>query len=161
MDQAPLRLQGMPVSSDTTSVPGVTGLGGYVTATRLNIQTLQQSAIETNGGLDPLFSPGNITNGEVDATILQPDGKLLIGGHFTKVNGVTRQSVARLNPDGTLDTSFDPGAKRIGAEELENDREPFAEKYPRLLAELEECLREEERLTALLRERLRSAIDDT
>ena len=97
-------------SSDTTSVPGVFGAGGYETSARFNIQTLQQSAIETNGGLDPLFNPGAITNGEVVAAILQPDGKLLIGGHFTKANGVTRQSVARLNPDGTLDATFDPGA---------------------------------------------------
>src|ERR1700730_3882041 len=67
------------------------------------------AAIETDGTLDPLFNPGAFTNGEVDAAILQPDGKLLIAGHFTKVNGVTRQSVARLNADGTLDLTFDPG----------------------------------------------------
>ncbi len=74
------------------------------------IQTLPQNTFQTDGGLDPLFNAGNITNGEVNAAILQPDGKLLIGGHFTKVNGVTRQSVARLNADGTLDLTFDPGA---------------------------------------------------
>ncbi|MEP6810068.1 MAG: dockerin type I domain-containing protein [Chthoniobacterales bacterium] len=99
-----------PTSVDTTSVPGVTGLAGYGADDRLTIQTLQPNAIETNGGLDPLFNPGSITNGDVYAAILQPDGKLLIGGAFTKANGVTRQSVARLNPDGTLDTTFDPGA---------------------------------------------------
>src|SRR6266480_1909694 len=74
------------------------------------IQTLPQNTFQTDGGLDPLFNAGNITNGEVNAAILQPDGKLLIGGHFTKVNGVTRQSLARLNADGTLDLTFDPGA---------------------------------------------------
>ncbi len=99
-----------PTSADTTSVPGVTGLAGFVAADKLTIQTLQPGTIETNGGLDPLFNPGAITNGDVTAAILQPDGKLLIGGFFTKVNGVTRQSVARLNPDGTLDGTFDPGA---------------------------------------------------
>jgi len=40
---------------------------------------------------------------------LQPDGKVLINGDFDKVNGVTRAQVARLNADGTLDTSFDVG----------------------------------------------------
>src|SRR4051812_34627051 len=68
------------------------------------------NSFETNGALDPSFNPAAITNGEVNAAILQPDGKLLIGGHFTKANGVTRQSVARLNADGTLDMAFDPGA---------------------------------------------------
>ena len=42
----------------------------------------------------------------------------------------------------------------VGAEEVEEDGEPFAEKYPRLLAELEACFGEGERLTGVLRERL-------
>jgi hypothetical protein len=40
---------------------------------------------------------------------LQPDGKLLIGGVFTSVNGVARGRVARLNADGSLDMGFNPG----------------------------------------------------
>ena len=44
------------------------------------------------------------------ATALQPDGKLLIGGIFTSVLGVGRNNLARLNTDGTLDTSFNPNA---------------------------------------------------
>jgi type I restriction enzyme M protein len=39
----------------------------------------------------------------------------------------------------------------VGAEAQEDDGEPFAEKYPRLLAELEECFAEGERLTAEVR----------
>ena len=44
------------------------------------------------------------------ATAVQPDGKLLIGGSFTSVLGVTRNNMARLNTDGTLDTAFNPNA---------------------------------------------------
>ena len=46
-----------------------------------------------------------------------------------------------------------PG-RYVGAEEQEDDGEPFAEKYPRMLAELEECFAEGERLTGLVRDRL-------
>jgi len=46
-----------------------------------------------------------------------------------------------------------PG-RYVGAEVQEDDGESFAENYPRLLAELEECFGEGERLTALVRERL-------
>ena len=46
-----------------------------------------------------------------------------------------------------------PG-RYVGAEEQEEDGEPFAEKYPRLVAELEECFVEGERLTAMIRERV-------
>jgi type I restriction enzyme M protein len=46
-----------------------------------------------------------------------------------------------------------PG-RYVGAEDIEEDAEPFAEKYPRLLAELEECFVEGERLTQVIREQL-------
>ena len=44
-----------------------------------------------------------------------------------------------------------PG-RYVGAEEQEDDGEPFTEKYPRLLAELEESFTEGERLTAVVRD---------
>jgi hypothetical protein len=40
---------------------------------------------------------------------VQPDGRVVIGGDFTHVDGVTRNYLARLNADGSLDTSFNPG----------------------------------------------------
>jgi type I restriction enzyme M protein len=46
-----------------------------------------------------------------------------------------------------------PG-RYVGAEQQEDNSEPFGEKYPRLLAELEECFVEGERLTSLVRNRL-------
>ena len=51
-----------------------------------------------------------------------------------------------------------PG-RYVGAEALEDDGEPFTEKYPQLLAELEECFDEGERLMGVVRERL--ALIDT
>lgn len=51
-----------------------------------------------------------------------------------------------------------PG-RYVGAEEQEDDGEPFEEKYPRLLAELEECFNEGERLTKMVRERLEGIRD--
>src|SRR5256885_8056388 len=65
-----------------------------------------QSALD---GFDPN------ANGAVFAVVVQPDGKILFGGDFTTLspNGggaVTRNNIARLNPDGTLDTAFDPNA---------------------------------------------------
>lgn len=42
----------------------------------------------------------------VYAVAIQPDGKILIGGWFDTVNGEPRLNLARLNPDGSLDTGF-------------------------------------------------------
>ena len=65
-----------------------------------------QSALD---GFDPN------ANGIIRVVVVQPDGKILIGGDFTSLspNGgaaVTRNFMARLNPDGTLDTNFNPNA---------------------------------------------------
>jgi type I restriction enzyme M protein len=46
-----------------------------------------------------------------------------------------------------------PG-RYVGAKEQEDDGEPFAEKYPRLLAELEECFTKGERLAGVVRDQL-------
>src|SRR5262245_25603459 len=50
-------------------------------------------------------------NGRVNAVVMQPDGKLLIGGIFTTVRGLMRTNVARLNPDGSGDPTFNPGVR--------------------------------------------------
>src|SRR5205823_996059 len=68
-----------------------------------------QSALD---GFDPN------ANGAIHAVVVQPDGKILIGGEFTTLspNGgaaVTRNYIARLNPDGTLDPAFDPNANDV------------------------------------------------
>ncbi len=43
-----------------------------------------------------------------------------------------------------------PG-RYVGAEAIEEDAEPFTEKYPRLVEEVQECLAESERLTNVIR----------
>ena len=62
--------------------------------------------VNADGSADLGFDPN--ANGPVRAVLLQPDGKILIGGDFTAVGGVTRNRVARLNTDGTLDATFSP-----------------------------------------------------
>src|SRR5438552_13755906 len=69
------------------------------------------AAVRGQSALDG-FDPN--ANGTVRVVVVQPDGKILIGGDFTTVspNGgaaVTRNHIARLNPDGTLD-AFNPNA---------------------------------------------------
>ncbi len=66
------------------------------------------------GSLDTSFSVGTGFNADVWATEVQADGKAVIGGEFTSYNGVSRNRIARLNQDGTLDTTFNPGAGVFG-----------------------------------------------
>jgi uncharacterized delta-60 repeat protein len=62
------------------------------------------------GSLDLSFDPGSGADGNILTTAVQSDGKIIIGGFFTSYNGIVRNRIARLNADGSLDTSFDPGA---------------------------------------------------
>ena len=64
--------------------------------------------LNADGSLDPIFDPASGPNDWVYALAVQEDGKVLIGGAFNTVNGMASNHIARLNADGSLDTSFDP-----------------------------------------------------
>lgn len=82
----------VPSSSDN-------GNGGIATMARLLAW----------GELDTSFSEPNLDWGFVFAPpVVAGDGKIYIGGAFDSVDGEFRPSVARLNADGTLDTSYEP-----------------------------------------------------
>lgn len=71
--------------------------------------------LNSDGSLDNTFAMGTGPNSIVQSIALQGDGKILISGMFTSFNGTQRNSIARLNSDGSLDVSFDPGAGLIGS----------------------------------------------
>jgi uncharacterized delta-60 repeat protein len=77
-----------------------------------------------DGANDASFDPGEGPNNPIYTMALQRDGKILIGGGFNSVNRVARSRLARLLPNGSLDSRFDPGAgadDRINAMALQPD----------------------------------------
>ena len=70
--------------------------------------------LNADGSVDPSFNSGTGASYPsypyVYSLAVQPDGQILVGGVFTKLDGETRNRIGRLYPDGTLDTSFNPGA---------------------------------------------------
>ena len=70
--------------------------------------------LNANGSLDTTFNPGSGVDNTVNRIAVQSDGKVLLVGAFTTVNGVSRNRIARLNADGSLDTSFNPGTGANG-----------------------------------------------
>jgi len=67
--------------------------------------------LNADGTLDGAFNPG--VGGEIFPTVyclaVQADGKILVGGEFTTLGGQSRSGIGRLNADGTVDTTFNPG----------------------------------------------------
>src|ERR1700730_1691081 len=77
------------------------------------------AAVHGQSALDG-FDPN--ANSTVRVVVVQPDGKILIGGDFTTLSPggvlVARNHIARLNPDGTLDTAFNPNASTGGVSSI-------------------------------------------
>lgn len=72
--------------------------------------------VDAQGGLDTTFSVASNTNPSdvVSTIVLQPDGKVLLGGNFVGFGGIQTAKLARFETDGSPDLSFVPRAY-IGA----------------------------------------------
>jgi uncharacterized delta-60 repeat protein len=110
----------LAVQSDGKIVVGgiFTELGGetYHGIARLN----------SDGTLDTGFNPENYEKNTIYALVVQADGKIVVGGYFDRWDGRTRVNIARLNPDGSLDTAFittafDPWMGPVYTLALQND----------------------------------------
>ncbi len=61
----------------------------------------------TDGSIDPSFSVAPLlSSGQIGAIAIQPDGKVLVGGNFTTMDGEPASYLIRLNADGSRDTAF-------------------------------------------------------
>ena len=64
--------------------------------------------LNMDGTPDNSFSVNLSTSGNVATTVIQPDGKIMIGGTFTSVGGISFSNMARLNNyPATQSSSFD------------------------------------------------------
>jgi len=77
--------------------------------------------IDKNGVLDTAFNSNlgsgayasSTNNNKVNSIVVQPDGKILVGGEFDVFNGVNQQGLVRLNSDGTPDTAFNANVANL------------------------------------------------
>jgi len=90
-------VEDLAVQPDGKIVVGGGGSAGTYVA-RLNSDGSPDSTFMTNIGTGVNFG--------VQAVAIQPDQKILIGGYFTRFDGSTVNRIARLNPNGSLDTTF-------------------------------------------------------
>jgi uncharacterized delta-60 repeat protein len=63
------------------------------------------TSVTTIGQMDETYQP-TVVGSRIFATAVQADGKTLIGGNFSSVGGESHNNIARLNADGSVDTSF-------------------------------------------------------
>jgi uncharacterized delta-60 repeat protein len=69
--------------------------------------------LNADGSLDTTFNASangaNVPGSGVFTLALQTDGKIIVGGAFTKLGTLNCTNIGRLNADGTADATFNPG----------------------------------------------------
>ncbi len=98
------QLNGVP-SAVLPTPDGKLLIGGDFTSVN-GLPQPRVARLNSDGTVDSTFNPGMGTDGPVFCLAQQPDGRILIGGGFSQVNGIASGSVARLNANGSVDTSF-------------------------------------------------------
>lgn len=102
------------ISSITLLADGKMIITGLFTS--FNGTTGRIFRLNTDGTIDTSFSTGGTgTNLPIYTVAVQQDGKILIGGNFSTFNGIANARVARLNSNGSLDTTFAPGTNIDGS----------------------------------------------
>lgn len=69
--------------------------------------------LNEDGTIDHSFNTGTGADDEVKSIAVQYDGKIILGGKFKHFNGFDRNSIVRLNEDGSVDEFYNPGASFI------------------------------------------------
>jgi len=70
----------------------------------LEVLALHSARAQSLDSLNPA------ANNIVSALAIQADGRILVGGHFTQIGGLSRMRIARLQADGAVDPTFAPAA---------------------------------------------------
>lgn len=91
------QVESIATQADGKMIVGYAGGGGAWVA-----------RVSADGVADPSWTEAVMTGSHIRDLAIQADGKVVVVGDFTQVNGATHYGVARLNTDGTLDASYSP-----------------------------------------------------
>lgn len=105
--QAP-ELNGAVYSISSAPGGGVVLAGSFTTVNET--KRVRLAKLNRKGLLDPAFDTGEGPNGDVYAVKALPNGKILAGGLFVTVDGLSARRLALLAADGSLDRSLDIGS---------------------------------------------------
>ncbi len=101
------------MTSSVNSFPGLFKLDAMERILFFGISeqlSYQYFRLNPNGDRDVSFNPNVTLFGKIYSLARQADGKILMAGRFVQVNGFARESLARVNADGTLDPTLDAGS---------------------------------------------------
>jgi uncharacterized delta-60 repeat protein len=101
---SPPQAQSALFFSQVVQTDGEIVAGGYDSSYRAKILRFKP-----DGTIDASFAPPNF-DGQVTKLLLQPDGKIVVGGQFASYYGAPGDTIFRLNSDGSVDSTFNATA---------------------------------------------------
>jgi uncharacterized delta-60 repeat protein len=102
-------INSISLQSDGKIIAG--GSFAYIGTTNVRIVRFN-----TDGSIDPTFNPNaNSSATNINRVLVQPDGKILIAGQFSSLNGDQNiKNITRVDANGVVDATFNPGANPGG-----------------------------------------------
>jgi len=111
VDPATIGTDPAPGEAKTLTVKYRTNRGEFTTLAKDNT-SLRLPDIGWNSGIiDPVFRPQTTGYLHLTDAAAQSDGRILVLGDFTTIGGTAIKNLARLNPDGSPDPSFNPSSQ--------------------------------------------------
>jgi len=80
------------------------------TVSRFNVNGSPDTSFSDDGIVTDRFSNESLDNSQANSVVVQPDGKILVAGRG-KSGAKSALGLARFNPDGSYDTTFDGDGK--------------------------------------------------
>lgn len=98
------------ISNEPTAITVLSNQDIVVQTKNTNVANQAQidgvAKYDVNGNRDIAFNNGLGFSAMVRAMLVQPDGKILLGGDFDHYNGTNANKIVRMQPDGTKDETF-------------------------------------------------------
>ncbi len=95
----------LPITTMQRQLDGRVIVAGNFTSLR-GVTRNRIARLHPNGTLDTSFDAGLGPDAAIRSLVIQPDGKILVGGTFTTWAGEARPALVRLDENGALDTTF-------------------------------------------------------
>jgi len=92
---------------------GIYAVGSFTQYNGTNVNYLVR--LQTTGAIDPTWNTSTVYDTQITTVLELPGDKILVGGSFVQVNGVSKPGLCALTLNGDLIPSFPRGTGCVGA----------------------------------------------
>ena len=110
----PIPMANVPIPDGPVTAVAATSTTVYIGGSFGHIESYSGSGVIVNSATGNLVPPYPAVNGNIYTTIVDGAGGWYIGGAFSQVGGWSRNGLAHILPNGSLDTAWNPSPGPAG-----------------------------------------------